>query len=947
MTIKILVSVCFALLIFSCQKPESEQVIDLSGEWGFQVDSLAVGEAERWFDGGMNDIIKLPGSMAEHGKGNEVSVSTVWTGEIVDSAYYFSDKFEKYRTADNTKIPFWLQPTKHYIGVAWYQREIEIPKDWEGQSIVLFLERPHWETTVWVDGEEFGMQNSLGTPHEVKLGTNLSAGKHTVTVRVDNRVKEINPGLSAHSISDQTQTNWNGIVGKIELRAMPIVAIGNIRLFPEINAGNVSAVVDIHNGYPENMDYELTATVYSKEDRKQIGGQIVKSGTVKEQEKLEFVYPMGDDVQYWDEFDPNLYEIDVKLKTAFGEQTIQETFGMREFRSEGKQFAINGRPVFLRGTLDCAIFPLTGYPPTNKDDWEKIFDKIKDHGFNHIRFHSWCPPKAAFEAADKLGMYLQVEASSWTHNVKSGIGTGNPIDQWLYAEGEEILKAYGNHPSFVMLAHGNEPGGARQEEYLSEYVAHFQGLDHTKVYTGGSGWPYTPNADFYLHSDARLQLWGAGLNSRINSQAPNTLFDYNQLVGQFPMPYVTHEMGQWCAYPDFKEISKYTGVLKAKNFEIFQESLNDNNLGDLAEEFLKASGKLQALCYKADIEAGFRTKDYAGYQLLGLQDFSGQGTALVGVLNAFWEEKGYISPEEFKRFNDVTIPLVRLEKHIYHQNETLEAAIEVAHFGKYQLENVSANWNIKNKSGNSIAKGSFEHQIIPIGNYFPIGTVSHEFKELKTPEKLVLEVEIDGYINSWDIWVYPKTNKELDDKGDVYFTNKLDNSALEILNNGGKVLLSIPKGNLKPEKGGDIGLGFSSIFWNTAYTNNQKPHTLGIYCDPVHPVFAEFPTEYHSNWQWWDVISISNALVLDGLPTLTPLVRVIDDWNHNRSLSLLFEAQVGKGKLLVSSIDFNQKLDDKPASKQLLKSVTKYMNSEKFEPQVAVEVDLIRSLTID
>ncbi len=224
-----------------------------------------------------------------------------------------------------------------------------------------------------------------------------------------------------------------------------------------------------------------------------------------------------------------------------------------------------------------------------------------------------------------------------------------------------------------MLAYGNEPAGSNQNEYLGKLLKYWKAKDNRRVYTSAAGWPIIPENDYNLTADPRIQRWGEGLKSIINAEPPQTMFDYRDFVSKYKIPTVSHEIGQWCVYPDFKEIAKYTGVLKPTNFEIFRETLSENDMGDQAEDFLMASGKLQALCYKADIEAALRTPGFAGFQLLQLHDFPGQGTALVGILNPFFESKGYITPEEFRMFCNETVPLARMQKMIYRNNEIFKA----------------------------------------------------------------------------------------------------------------------------------------------------------------------------------------------------------------------------------------------------------------------------------
>ena len=458
-----------------------------------------------------------------------------------------------------------------------------------------------------------------------------------------------------------------------------------------------------------------------------------------------------------------------------------------------------------------------------------------------------------------------------------------------------------------------------------------------------------PENDYNLTPEPRIQHWGEGLKSIINREATQSMFDYRDFVSDFKVPSVSHEIGQWCVYPDFKEIAKYTGVLKATNFEIFRETLTENGMGGQAEDFLMASGKLQVLCYKADIEAALRTPGFGGFEILQLHDFPGQGTALVGILSPFFESKGYVTPEEFRMFCNTTVPLARIKKMTYKNNETFMADIEMAHFGAEPLINQLVICRLIKDKGDTITISVFKNSPINKGNCIKIGSFSFDlaFARITNAQKLRFEVAIDGTTikNSWDIWIYPE--KQEISSGNILVTDKLDEKAEAELKQGGSVLL-LTYGKIGKRKGAQVAIGFSSIFWNTAWTNNQPPHTLGILCDPEHPVFSDFPTEYHSNWQWWDPVSHSQVMIIDGFPqNLKPLIQPIDTWFENRRLALAFEASISGGKLVVCSVDLKDISEDRLVSKQLLGSVLKYMNSQKFNPVTEIRIDQIRELLSD
>jgi hypothetical protein len=669
-------------------------------------------------------------------------------------------------------------------------------------------------------------------------------------------------------------------------------------------------------------------------------GSITSNGTVQaaaaRKTNVSVELALGQDFPLWDEFAPNLSTVTVDI----GTDKETATFGLRDFKVEGTQFTINGRKTFLRGTLECCIFPKTGHPPMDKKAWTRIYRICKKYGLNHMRFHSWCPPKAAFDAADEEGIYLEVEScSAWSRSL------GTPeFDTWAYAESDRVLREYGNHPSFVMMMYGNEPSG-KIKEFLAAYCARYKAKDSRRLYSSGAGWPLLKETDFHSTPDPRIQRWDEGLKSIINAQPPRTDYDYASWMKEHSdKPTVSHEIGQWCVYPNFNEIKKYTGYLKAKNFEVFRGLLIKNQMGDMADAFLYSSGRLQTLCYKADIEAALRTQGFGGFQLLDLHDFPGQGTALVGVLDVFWEEKGYVTGKEYSRFCNRVVPLARLPKMVYTSDEAINADIEVANYGRGTISACTPEWRLKTSSGKKIAGGALPKQDIALG-VGKVGSIQIPLAGLLRAEKLKLEVSVGDSANEWDVFVYPK-EQHAQKPLTCVIAEALDTSAINALANGKTVLLTIPPGKVKVHpKYGKVPAGFSSIFWNTTWTARQAPHTLGIHCDPQHPVFKDFPTDCHSNWQWWELVTQAQPFVLNEMPAeLRPLVWCIDDWFSARRLAYVFEAKVGKGKLLACSIDLKTGMDKRPAARQLLKSLLDYAESAKLDPETVLNPEQVQSL---
>jgi hypothetical protein len=922
------------------------QAVDLSGSWRFELDRQDAGIDAHWFALALPGSIQLPGSLPSQGVGDPVAVDTKWTGSIFDKSYFTKPQYAAYREPGNIKVPFWLQPGAYYVGAAWFQRDVVIPASWEGRRLVVTLERPHWKTAVWLDGRACGTNDSLSVAHVYDLGCSVPAGPHVLTIRVDNTlVPDI--GANSHSVTDHAQGNWNGIVGRIDIAETEPVWIDDLQVFPRIK--DRVAIVHGRIGHAEGL--KLPATVRLDGGAAGVPAREAVEVPVEADGSFSAEYSMGAGAALWDEFNPALCHVTAYLGNGERRDAV---FGLREMGTDGHDFEINGRRLFLRGTLDCAAYPRTGHPPVDVASWEKTFRVLKAHGLNHVRFHSWCPPDEAFVAADELGVYLHVEMSTWP-NWSTTLGDGKPVDAWLDAETDRVLKAYGNHPSFAFICSGNEPGAEKGEmieggaKFLAGWITRHRAKDGRRLFTSAAGWPELPENDYNVTFRPRIQLWGAGLNSRINGLPPATTSDYSETVMQFKAPIISHEIGQWCAYPNFDEIPKYTGYLKPKNFEIFRASLDAHHMLGQAHDFLMASGKLQAICYKEEIESALRTPHMGGFQLLGLSDFPGQGTAPVGVLDVFWEEKGYISPKEFSRFCNSTVPLARLERRVFTTDEHLTAGIEVAHFGPAPIPRAAASWKLVGDDGKVAASGRFARRDIPIGSGIELGWIDLALRDIPAPARYKLVAGIDGtpFENDWDVWVYPRAEslQEASPPG-VAVARSLDADAQERLDAGGTVVLLIPPDSVKPDPAtGRIALGFSSIFWNTAWTHYQAPHTLGILCDPRGPAFASFPTDGYTNWQWWYPIAHASAMILDQLPAeLRPTVQVVDDWFTNRKLALVFEARVGRGKLLVTSIELGDAALD-PVRRQLRSSLLKYAASPAFNPTVALSVDQVLGLT--
>ncbi|MDS0525841.1 beta-glucuronidase [Clostridium sp. SHJSY1] len=926
--------------------------IDLSGIWKFQLDEKKQGLKKL-----LNDTITLPGttSNARKGKKNQ----SVEIGYLTDEY-----KFE---------------------GHAWFSREIEVNYDIDNKNCFLYLERTRI-TTIWINNIKVGTQNSLCTPHIYNITNYLLKGKNKIIILVDNTDY---PTKGGHLTSPDTQTNWNGITGKIELQIFNKTYIDDVQVYTDIRDKSVTIKAKVIGN--DNGILSVSAVSFNSKNKHRAEKKLIDFDS----NDISVKYFLGDEALLWSEYEPNLYKLNLEIIIdGLSIDAKELIFGICEFKAAGDKFEVNGRKTFLRGKHDGLIFPITGFAPTNVDEWIDILKISKSYGINHYRFHTCCPPQAAFLAADILGVYMEPELPFWGTITDEGDENHNQAEQdFLIQEGYSILKSFGNHPSFVMMSLGNELWGSKDR--LNTILKNYKSFDNRHLYTQGSNnFQFTPvileNEDFFCgvrFSRERLirgsyAMCDAPLG-HVQTDEPSTLKDYdesifptavennkhtggdimeiqfgtgvksvkttasnNQLIPSIPV--VSHEIGQYATFPNFEEIKKYKGSLKAKNFETFKKRLEEKGLGHLAEKYFKASGKLAVSCYKEELEAAFRSRKLSGFQILDIQDFTGQGTALVGILDAFMDSKGLISPEEWRSFCSDAVLLARFCKFNYLEKENFSAHIELSYYSNIKLKNIKLLWKLKD-SMDIYEEGEAFVSNISDENYIDICDISFKMPKVEVMKKFTLLLELEGtdIKKSYDLWVYPETI--FIDKSGLNIFNELSEKAISLLDNGENVLLFPKLDNLINSIEGF----YASDFWCypmfrsiSESMNREVPiGTMGLLIDNTHPIFMDFLCEEYSTYQWWSIVSNSRSVILDRISEkLNPMVQTIDNFERNHKLGMLFECNVLNGKLLVCTCNF-EKIVDKPEGKQFLFSILNYASSAKFKPDVDIDIfDIKKSL---
>lgn len=940
----------------------------LNGKWHVVLEDGTTGQMD------------LPGTLDENGIGHRDVGANQWHPDaVLGNAAGEIDK--------DAPIATRFTRRHTYEGEARISRKITVP-DYGTDRLFVLAERAR-ALRLLVDGEACAVfrQGTLSTPYIFEL-TGAAPGEHEFTFLSDNSY----PGMPKAAIyyssaaTDETQTNWNGILGECSMYTRPQNFIDSLRVYPRAvkkeeknKAGGYVLDVCVELAPGAKKVYkdakiilqsealaagELEDTQTLTEIISYSGEGLAEAGTDKEEnpKTMEIWFrdlPLRENVKLWDEDEGNLYEMAVTLDNGMSAEDkggstaeCRTRFGIRSFGDKGSgRLALNGRAIFLRGEANCAEYPETGHPPMTIPEWKEMLLKYRSYGINFVRFHSHCEPEAAFAAADELGMLLQPELSHW--DPKDAFGTEESY-RYYRAELVDLLKTYANHPSFVMLTLGNELQAQDEgRERMRELVRTAKRMDPTRLYANGSNAFYgeegcDPESDFYTSQsckDVVIRGTFSGMRGYLNENYPSADRTYDEAMAEirkeYQKPVFSFEVGQFEVLPDFEELESFHGISDPVNLKLIKKRVEERGLLPTWEKYVEATGELSRLAYREEIEAAMRTRELSGISLLGLQDFPRQGTALVGMMNSHLEPKPYdfARPERFREFFQECRILVKLPHYTYEAGERLIAEVEAANFGKENIEgvfcwtlagkkSVSENGNcepaeIKSKNTVIATGEDTEITICRPGSYTEVGSLDIPLDFVEKNTALTLKVRIGDSISAYPIWVYRKTTPVCPEN--VYETRAFDMKTREILQNGGRVYLS-PDAD-KESLPNSIKTQFTTDFWSVGTFADQEGG-MGQLIDTEHPIFKEFPTDFHTDWQWW-IMATKRAVILPH--PMKTIITEMDSYAFLRPMAQMIEFRCLKGKVLLSTMELH-KSQQYPEVRALQASIYTYLSGENFEP---------------
>ena len=920
----------------------------------------------------------LPGTLDESGIGHRDAGTNQWhpdaalgnATEEVDKDAPIATRFTRRHT---------------YEGEARISRKVTVP-DYGTDRLFVLAERAR-VLRLAVDGEECEVfrQGTLSTPYIFEL-TGVTPGEHELTFFSDNSY----PGMPKDAIcyssaaTDETQTNWNGILGNLCMYTRPKNFIESVRIYPKKlkrSGGYVADVcVELAPGAKESLKdakiilrsealaetEEFGKTQKSAEIFTHLGDALTKieAAGPENRKTVEIWFrdlPLRENVKLWDEDEGNLYEMVATLDSGMstedevgGDAECRTCFGIRIFGDNGSgRFSLNGRTIFLRSEANCAEYPETGHPPMTVSEWKEILQKYRSYGINCVRFHSHCEPEAAFAAADELGMLLQPELSHW--DPKNAFGTEESY-RYYRAELTAILKTYANHPSFVMLTLGNElQARGEGRDRMQDLVRTAKQLDPTRLYANGSNTFYgeegcDPESDFYTSQsckDVVIRGTFSGMRGYINENYPSADHTYDAAMAEirksYTKPVFSFEVGQFEVLPDFGELESFQGISDPVNLKLIRKRVEERGLLPVWKKYVEATGELSRLAYREEIEAAMRTRELSGISLLGLQDFPGQGTALVGMMNSHMEPKPYsfARPKRFREFFRESRIFVKMPRYTYEEGEHLTAEVEAANFGKESITG-ELGWTlgyrdcaVNSGRGELRCDRADRQKNCPPGTYTSLGRLDIPLEVKGVSAALILTVSIGDCTSTYPVWVYQKTSPEC--PKNVYETRVFDEQTRAVLQNGGRVYLS-PDAD-RERLPNSIKTQFTTDFWSVG-TFAEQEGGMGQLIDTEHPIFRNFPTDFHTDWQWW-IVAGKRAVILPR--SMKSVITEMDSYAFLRPMAQLIEFNCLNGKVLLSTMELHKSLQY-PEARALQAAIYEYLSGEEFRPAEELTVEELRTM---
>ncbi len=809
------------------------------------------------------------------------------------------------------------------MGCGWYRKRFKAEADWGEKSVTLHVGGVTMEAYIWLNRKWIGHHEGHLTPFFYSLSEALLPGEDNELLIAVSNTRTDRSGCSIRGNKGKTA----GITRPVFLEVTGKQRIEDVYVHPDSSMEKLLWQVTLSGEGAHEIKWEVLDTEK---------GEITHCGVVPVSTRKTLWESGADKLERWSDTSPKLYRLRLKLlQNCIVEDEMEQSFGLRLVEAKEQRILLNKRPVFLRGATEHAYFPRTCTVPMNKEYYLNAIKALRSYGFNWMRFHTWIPPLECLEAADELGMMIQVEMAN-----------GFAENEWM-----DALLVCRSHPSVILYCCGNE---VRMDEKMIPFLEKMAECLHRQVpdvlfnpMEGLRGIEYDVDdahtgfhEEFYRYD--RLER----LDKFSDVYAPHgRQFSYHSLatteeaveenLGKFRRPCLIHEACINDTYLNLDLEKRYEGTrIGTKLYSAVRAYTERMGVLDRTPVYYRNSCLWMKQVMKYSLENARRSNRVSGYDLLGAIDFhwhrSGYG---CGFMNEFYELKEGFTREEILSYNGESVLLASVGKNRnIRGGQGLEVPVQVALYGENAARDGVLSYYLGDEAGKVYC--SERLSVAFVENYMVsrIAILQLTFPEVERPVKVTLKLHFDAHQyqldNGWDFWVFPEEAPYFGEacgagvagaqaESNVLVTQRLDKKIFSALTAGDRVLL--------------LGSGpFPSVRTTFQIMTAGRPQGLNATVVYEHPLTKRLPHEGFCDWQFQPLMDGGETVVFNDAPVpFKPIVEMVSGYKIIRKQASMFELRVGKGRLFVCSL--NMKNQD-AGTLYLRKLLERYTASEEFCP---------------
>ncbi len=775
--------------------------------------------------------------------------------------------------------------------------------------------------SVWLNGRFLGRHEGYSAPFEMAIPEGLLVdGENTVVLSVSNHRLEGFDSQPVSGITSRAACEWSGgITDFIELRVYSS-PLRDLAVLVSEDCKNAEVKI------------EATDAVYIEWSVLD-GEKILKRGSADRDFSFD-----TEGLGYWSPENPKLYT----LKVTCGDATFEKRFGVRRLTVDGVHFRLNGEPYYLRGVCEHCYYPETVHPNHDLGFYRNVIKKLKELGFNYIRFHTHIPPKEYMQAADEQGILMHVESPNNT-----------TFEEWQY-----IVRFCRRYTSTVIYCCGNElqlyddflehlhkcaDEVHENTDSLFSPMSALRGLEYAfsnepdkMDEVVSEPFPHNPRRFEYANTFCDLYNSYTSAHHSYSSTACD-IEKVDSWSEVYDKPRLSHEICIDGTYTDLslKERYKGTRIGKTEMFSSLEDHLESKGLLERAPLYFKNSCEWQRRVRKYCFEAVRRGENIAGYDFLGPIDTHWHTFGYdVGMMNEFYEMKPSETVENVLRYNSPTVLLTDLGRRAnFESGEVFRCRIMVSCYGVKVLEDAKFSFTLT-LGGKEIFVGhNFDVSGIEGGKISHLAYLNAELPEVERPEEMKLSVTLDAKDchaeNEWELYLYPKT-ETVEDFGDLVVADRMgEDELVRHLEEGRDVVIL-----------GAEPFQSNSLSFKIALAGRTSGNLATVIND--HPILENLPHGGFCSWQFESLMEGGRAVILESdKVSFDPIIEVVSSHKNIIRQAALFEYKALNGRLLVCSFKFN----DKEISARWLKNeIIKYALSEDFAPKIKIDREGLSSL---